>query len=224
MRLRILSWNLMHGRSVPGAGRDLFMEFLAALGSWDWDVALLQEVPPWWTGPLARSLHGEQRSVPTSRNSLPALRRALARRWPDAIRSNGGGANAILVRDDRIAAHRLSRLCRFPERRWVHAVRLGSGIWVGNLHASTARFRNPLDDGRRAAAASLAWAGREPLVLGGDFNLGELTLHGLEHAGGTGVDHVFVAGLKVLEPARPLERGRLSDHAPVSALIEWELG
>ena len=39
----------------PGAGRDLRAEFAAALAGWDWDVALLQEVPPWWPPALARA-------------------------------------------------------------------------------------------------------------------------------------------------------------------------
>ena len=34
-----------HGRSVPESRRDLFDEFAAALAGWEWDVALLQEVP-----------------------------------------------------------------------------------------------------------------------------------------------------------------------------------
>ena len=54
MRLRVLTWNLMHGRARPSAGRDLRPEFTAALAGWEWDVALLQEVPPWWPEPLAR--------------------------------------------------------------------------------------------------------------------------------------------------------------------------
>ena len=56
MSLRVLTWNLKHGRAVPPAGRDLFDEFAAALAGWEWDVALLQEVPPWWPAPLARRL------------------------------------------------------------------------------------------------------------------------------------------------------------------------
>ena len=51
--------------------------FAEPLASWSWDVALLQEVPPWWPAQLARAAHGEERSVLTSRNALAALRRAL---------------------------------------------------------------------------------------------------------------------------------------------------
>ena len=140
VRLRVLTWNLMHGRSVPGSGRYLLDEFVAALASWEWDVALLQEVPPWWPRLLAQRLGCEQGSVLTSRNALLPLRRAIAVRWPDLIKSNGGGCNAILVRGDAVAEHRWRRLCVWPERRWVHAVRLRDrGMWVANLHTSFAR-------------------------------------------------------------------------------------
>jgi len=88
MRLRVLSWNLKHGRSMPPAGRDLLPEFTAALREWDWDVALLQEVPPWWPRSLADSLDSEERTVLTSRNGRLALRQAVATRWPDVIKSN----------------------------------------------------------------------------------------------------------------------------------------
>src|SRR6185312_4538841 len=136
VRLRVLTWNLLHGRSVPGAGRDLSEEFVSALRGWEWDMALLQEVPPWWPSTLAERLGADQRSVLTSRNAVLPLRRAIAVRWPDLIKSNGGGANAILVRGDAVAEHRSRRLCLWPERRWVHAVRLRSaGVWVANLHA-----------------------------------------------------------------------------------------
>ena len=43
------------------------------------------------------------RSVLTSRNLGLPLRRAIASRNPDLLKSNGGGANAILVRGEPIA-------------------------------------------------------------------------------------------------------------------------
>ena len=94
----MLTWNLFHGRSQPRAGRELLDEFGAALESWEWDVALLQEVPPWWPGPLASACDADARAVLTSRNFGLAARRWVAERRPDLIKSNGGGANAILVR------------------------------------------------------------------------------------------------------------------------------
>jgi endonuclease/exonuclease/phosphatase family metal-dependent hydrolase len=247
--VRVLTWNLMHGRSVPGARRELFDEFAAALAGWEWDVALLQEVPPWWPARFGY----EHRLVLTSRNSLLALRRAVAIRWPDLIKSNGGGCNAILVRGGSIAEHRVARLGWWPERRWVHGVRLGSGapaasgvpaatgvpaasgVWVANTHTEAS-----VDQGQAAANAVREWAGEGEAVLGGDFNVAPLELPGFVFAGGKGVDQVFVRGLEpgrteVLEPGTTavlergrlslepgrlsLDRGRLSDHAPVRVTV-----
>ncbi len=218
MRLRVLTWNLLHGRSVPGAGHDLFDEFCAALKAWEWDVALLQEVPPWWPPRLAARLDADQRLVLTSRNALLPVRRAIAVRQPDLIKSNGGGCNAILVRGDQVAEHRWRRLCIAPERRWVHAVRLGdAGLWVANLHAG-----GPRRDADRAASSALRWADDAPLVLGGDFNIRGLTLDGFELAGAHEVDYVFARRLRPAGPSEILERGRLSDHAPVRVELRIE--
>jgi endonuclease/exonuclease/phosphatase (EEP) superfamily protein YafD len=76
-------------------------------------------------------------------------------------------------------------------------------------------------DSVRAAASGLRWAGDAPLVLGGDFNIRGLALDGFEYAGGHEVDHIFVRGL---QPAghEVLERGRLSDHAPVAAELRTD--
>jgi endonuclease/exonuclease/phosphatase family metal-dependent hydrolase len=208
--VRVLTWNILHGRSVPGAGRDLMDEFASALAAWEWDVALLQEVPPWWPEELAARTGAQARSVLTSRNALPPVRRAIAVRWPDVIKSNGGGCNAILVRGGEIGEHRTFRLRALPERRWLHAVRLVSGTWLGNLHGGGSSM-----EAERARQRALEWAAGTPLVLGGDFNIRSLSLAGFTHAGGHDVDHVFAAGLQPVGPAEVLERGRLSDHSPV---------
>ena len=54
--LLVLTWNLYHGRAVPPAGRLLLLDEYGAPPSRaaDWDVALLQEVPPWWPPELGR--------------------------------------------------------------------------------------------------------------------------------------------------------------------------
>jgi endonuclease/exonuclease/phosphatase family metal-dependent hydrolase len=222
MRLRTLTWNLMHGRSQPPAGRDLQPEFSAALAGWDWDVALLQEVPPWWPQSLATRLGAEYRMVLTSRNALLALRRAIAVRRPDLIKSNGGGANAILARRDRIVEHRTRRVRRWPERRVMHAVHLACGAWIANVHASAGNPRAAGDEAELTASAAQEWAGGEPLVVGGDFNLREPLLAGLRHVGGRDVDHLFVAnGVHASTSYEVLERGRLSDHPPLAVTVEW---
>ncbi len=208
----------MHGRSLPPAGRDLFDEFALALAGWDWDLALLQEVPPWWPALLAARLPADSRSVRTSRNALPALQRAVAVRWPDVIKASGGGANAILARaPQRIVEHRRLRLRLVPERRMLHAVRLARGCWVGNLHATVHNERAALAEAARAARTMLGWAGGEPLVLGGDFNVRGLVLPGLSRVGSEDVDYLFAAGLRAGGSCDVLARGRLSDHAPIAA-------
>lgn len=220
VRLAVLTWNLYHGRASPPAGRDLLPDFTTALAGWDWDLALLQEVPPWWPPELARASGAEQRLILTSRNQLLPVRRVLASRWPDPMRSGGGGCNAILARRIEIAEHRSLRLCRFPEPRWLHATRLASGAWAANVHATAHDPGRAESEGRRAAAATLAWAAGAPVVLGGDFNLRRTELAGLRHAAGHDVDHVFVSGLTGAGDARRLERGMLSDHAPVMVTLE----
>ncbi|HEY3944021.1 MAG TPA: endonuclease/exonuclease/phosphatase family protein [Solirubrobacteraceae bacterium] len=227
MRLRALTWNLMHGRSQPPAGRDLLDEFSDALARWEWDVALLQEVPPWWPEAMAARLGGgaQHRSVLTSRNELLSVRRALAVRSPDAIKSAGGGANAMLVRraDLRIADHRALLLCRWPERRRLHAVRLVAAereLWVGNLHATVHDDPAARREGEQARVAMGRWAAGAPFVLGGDFNVRGLALAGLATAAHHDVDYIFVAGLEAAGDAQVLDRGALSDHAPVAVTLD----
>src|SRR5687767_3531713 len=118
--MRVLTWNLYHGRTVPPCGRSVLTEFAAALDGWEWDVALLQEVPPWWPPLLAEATASQQRTQLTSRNWVLPLQQAISDRNPDILKSWGGGANAILVRGPEILEHRAERLRRRPEARWVH--------------------------------------------------------------------------------------------------------
>ena len=107
--MRVLTWNLFHGRAVQARGHSLQPEFAAAIASWDWDVALLQEVPPWWPPDLGRGCGASARSARTSRNWIAPLR-WCARLQPDLVKSWGGGCNAILVRGEAIAEHRVRTL------------------------------------------------------------------------------------------------------------------
>jgi len=220
--LRVLTWNLKHGRSVPPAGRELFGEFAEALAGWDWEIALLQEVPPWWPALLGSRLGAGSARVLTSRNFGLAVRQAIAVRWPDAIKSNGGGSNAVLVRGLDLVERRALRLTPVPERRWLLGVRVwgpGSatgGVWVGNIHASGWPPRAAAREARRAARALTSWAtAGEPIILGGDFNFEWVSLDGFAWAGGAEVDHVFARGLDRLAEPEVLDQGSLSDHPPV---------
>jgi endonuclease/exonuclease/phosphatase family metal-dependent hydrolase len=226
MALRLLTWNLFHGRSVPDTARSLQPEFAARLAGYEWDVALLQEVPPWWPVPLGRAAGASVRMAITSRTWLMPIRRAIAERRPDLIKSWGGGSNAILVRGRAIAEHRSRTLRVWPERRVAHGVRLSDGTWVTNLHAQVHLDANAKADLELAAATTLAWAGGAPVVLGGDCNLqGTPELPGFEHLAGNWVDHVFGRGLRAAGPGRGLERPTvgdafLSDHRPLTVAVE----
>ena len=214
--MRVLTWNLFHGRSLPPAGRSLLHEFARTLAGWDWDIALLQEVPPWWPPELARAAGATQRTALTSRNSLLPVRRFIADRWPEVIKSNGGGANAILVRGA-IHEHRIRRLRLYPERRVMHAVRLDDGIWAANLHATVHDAVKAAQDIERARATALRWAQDAPLVFGGDLNVRRVRVPGFVLAARSDVDHVLARGLRRVGDPEVLDRGTLSDHAPVAA-------
>lgn len=222
--MRVLSWNLFHGRSVPASRRDLLAEFSTLLAGWSWDLALVQEVPPWWPPALAAAAGAEQRTARTSRNFGLALRRALARRDPELMKSNGGGSNAILARTP-IASYGALRLRRCPERRVAQIAHLQDGTVVANFHGST---RVPLAEHElaRLGALVLAAAGEPPVpaILGGDLNLREPHVAGMEHVAERDVDHLFAAGLR-LRSAEVLSaqisagerRVTLSDHPPLLA-------
>jgi endonuclease/exonuclease/phosphatase family metal-dependent hydrolase len=208
-----LTWNLYHGRSPDSVGRSLLNEFARALAGWEWDVALLQEVPPWWPPRLAHEAGAQARWVLTSRNGLLGARRALSARNPDILKANGGGANAILVRGD-VLEHRSALLTRSPERRFAHGVRLDGG-WVVNVHASTP---DGSADSLRALAAARTWANGAPLLFGGDLNVKRPALPGMVRIAGNHVDHLFTEGRRGRD-ATVLERGRLSDHPPVAVTV-----
>lgn len=219
--MKVLSWNVYHGRSPALAGRDLLPEFSAALAGWEWDVALLQECPPWWPAALAAAAGAQQRTRLTARNSFGPVRRALAVRWPDVMRSWGGGCNAILVRGAVIAEHREHRLAWLPESRWMHGVRLADGGWVVNVHATTGNDAQAETECVEAAQVAVRWAAGAPLVFGGDLNLRHPpVMPGLQRVAGNYVDHIFAdRATKGRQRVLERERGPLSDHAPVLVAV-----
>ncbi len=273
MELTVLCWNLFHGRDFPPdpalrsrrsrflrideanethvqVNRDLTAEFATLLASAAWDVAMLQECPPRFAGPLARASGAEYHRVLTSRNELGFWRALLARQNPDLIASNEGGSNTTLVRVPGklggIAAMReLEIHAGEPERRAMAFTRTAAGVCIANLHATNDIPTLAVADVLLAAEAASGWAGDAPLIFGGDLNLrpaedpdlfAKLAADfGLASptTGPRAIDHVLVRGLDVIAaPAQwPPERRelsldgkalRLSDHAPVEARFAKE--
>jgi endonuclease/exonuclease/phosphatase family metal-dependent hydrolase len=223
--MRVLTWNLFHGRSVPATPTSLADQFAALIASWEWEVALLQEVPPWWPARLAAAAGAQQRTVLTSRNSLLGLRRAFAARRPELMKSNGGGSNTVLSRVG-ITEHWTLPLRRWPERRVAQLLRLGEGSCVANFHGS-ARVPLAEEELQTLWDEAIAWAGADPLILGGDLNLRKphAPEPGVLHVGERDVDHLFASGpLVQWEQAELLDRHvelaggivvELSDHPPM---------
>jgi endonuclease/exonuclease/phosphatase family metal-dependent hydrolase len=197
--MRVLSWNLYHGRDFPPdpalftlrsrllrvternathvqVNRPLLDDFAGWLAGRDWDVALLQEAPPRWFRELGQRTAASGASALTSRNVLPPLQRLVADLNPDLIASWEGGSNQLFVRDPgRVVEHRHMTLTRVPERRTMLWARMaladGATVCFANLHASAGLPKKATDEVLAAAAAAVRWSGGDPLVFGGDLNL-----------------------------------------------------
>jgi len=266
--VRVLTWNLYHGRDFPPEGelltprsqwlrvteiggryaqvnRPLRQEFAAAIARMEWEVALLQEVPPRWQRDLGIATGASAAMALTSRNFLAPVRAALAEQNTDLIASDEGGSNQVLARPPwRIAGTRRLTLARRPERRrmlWVRLEAPGrSPVCVANMHLSTGDPRRASREVLAAAARAVEWAGDVALVFGGDLNLRPgrtpepferlRAVHGFEPPPDPEpIDHLFARGLAVAEAPRALPSSwrelpgpegrllRLSDHDPVAA-------
>jgi endonuclease/exonuclease/phosphatase family metal-dependent hydrolase len=248
-----LSAGPLDNGSYLQVNRSLEDEYVGVIAAARWSVCLLQEVPPAWAPELGRRCAAEVIRSLTSRNQLTCVTRPIARRRPDLLGSWEGGSNVILVRSPwRVVPGSTRSLLLsslrergLSERRRMVFVRLrqntgGPEISVANLHASARGQADAEREVRRAALAAAGWAGRAPLVFGGDFNLRprsselfdqlerNLALRG--PVAGDAIDHVLVRGFEVVRPLsrwpderREIEvswnserrRIRLSDHAPV---------
>jgi endonuclease/exonuclease/phosphatase family metal-dependent hydrolase len=249
-RARLLRRTTANATHVQ-VNRSLLREYTQVLAAARWSVCLLQECPPAWVGRLATACNASAFRVRTSRNQLGLLRRLAARLNTDLVGAKEGGSNTILFRQpwSLIEGHSMVlnplRERRLRERRRMALVRLAAGpasLWVGNVHLSTGPRPQTERELNRAAAAAIAHAGPDPLLLGGDFNVRPwaTTVYGdLERRFGLrvptapdAIDHLLARGMRIAErpcPWPPSERElevataagarrlRLSDHAPVQA-------
>jgi endonuclease/exonuclease/phosphatase family metal-dependent hydrolase len=197
--MRVLSWNLYHGRDFPPdeglftlrsrllrvterndthvqVNRVLRDEFAGWLANREWDVALLQEAPPLWFRGFARRTGASGARAFTSRNVVPPLQRLAAWANPDLIASWEGGSNQLLVRDPgRVVEQRRMTLTLRPERRAMLWARVelpaGETVCFANLHASAGLPQKATAEVLAAAASAIEWSEGQPLVFGGDLNL-----------------------------------------------------
>jgi endonuclease/exonuclease/phosphatase family metal-dependent hydrolase len=259
-----MTWNLFHGRDWPpepdlqvGAHKgnwrrgprrgkeyeqvnwDLFEEFASLTCGVDWDVSLFQEFPPSWKGRMAEACGAEAHRALSGRNWLQPLTSAIGRWRPDLLGAWEGGSDTTLVRPGAgsIAERRRQVLTWRPELRVMALTRLESGLCVANLHVSTKPSAAECEL-LEAAGRATDFAGSDPLIFGGDFNVrprSSQVFDQLEERFGLAprtapdrLSHLLVRNLEVVEqPAawRPEARDRidpetglkirLSDHNPV---------
>jgi endonuclease/exonuclease/phosphatase family metal-dependent hydrolase len=187
--LRVLCWNLYHGRDRPPdpalytrrsrlwrkqedngtylqVNRSLREEFTAVITRAAWSLCLLQEAPPAWSKALARRSGARACRTLTSRNWLLPLTSRLARWNPDLIASWEGGSNLTLVRP---RWRMIERSCRSlllnPKREQLLTER---------RRMSFTRIR--LDDsGTEVGVANLHASTRPPLQIEGELLLAART-------------------------------------------------
>ena len=259
-----MTWNVFHGRDWPPEPQlqirahkgnfrrgprlgeryeqtnwDLLDRFVPFVNDIDWDVALFQEFPPSWKSRMADACGAEAHRALSGRNWLQPLTSLIGRWRPDLLGAWEGGSNTTLARSGAggIAERRREVLTRRPELRVMALTRLESGICVANLHVSTkpSSAERELLDG---AARAVSFAGSDPLIFGGDFNVrpkASAVFDQLEERFGLArrtapdrLSHLLVRGLEVVEHPgawQPEARDRvdpdtglkirLSDHNPV---------
>lgn len=199
MRLLVRTWNVCHGRSVPGSHRAFLDEMVGLIATGGPDVVCLQELPVWSLGSL--EAWSGMRAVAAV--TVPARAGLAARRLtaldPDRIRSAlAGQANAVLLsrrlelldaatialNPPALRRREAARLS-LPRRElvaWGRNARVGQVLRVGvgdvtvvlvNLHLTSAADPRPADaELERATAFAEAFARPgEPVVLCGDLNL-----------------------------------------------------
>jgi endonuclease/exonuclease/phosphatase family metal-dependent hydrolase len=201
VEVRVLSWNLFHGRDrAPDPAlhtlrsrllrtperdsthaqinRDLRTAFATVLATAEWDVAMLQECPPRWAERLGRELDAEPHLALTSRNLPPPLRDlqgVIADFSPDLIASWEGGSNLTLIRAGASGVgpigERQSRRIALRPERRSLALTRLAGGLCVANLHASERSEQAAREVWAAALAASRFARGSPLVFGGDLNL-----------------------------------------------------
>jgi endonuclease/exonuclease/phosphatase family metal-dependent hydrolase len=221
------------------------------------DIVALQEVPV-WAGPLLHQRTGMGVTlaaaygahVPFVHVPLPlAVGAAVGRAVPGVVRTQvEGQANAVLFGPDLllVSARRTQvndRRRLRGEPRIIQLVRLrhrraGRELVVGNVHLDSGDNRAQVE---RAGFLLERFARGAPMILLGDVNatarsagVRALVARGwIEEVADEGprIDHIFVRGFEIEQPATPWDPRRreitadgqlpirLSDHDPVDAVV-----
>lgn len=221
----VRSWNVFHGNASPPE-RRAFLEEMVRLACADRpEVLCLQELPVWslrflepWSGMQAIGDIAARPLLP----ARPA--RVVTKIHHGVLRSAvTGQGNAILLAGNLSVVEHATALLSAREHRICQAVRLDTGLVIGNLHASGTRLGVVRDEVDRALGLVEAMGGTTT-ILAGDFNL-RPELPGFSPPG-PGIDHVLVRGLRagpleIWPPERRTVGQRLlSDHAPVELRVD----
>jgi hypothetical protein len=134
------------------------------LAAGEWDIALLDCLPPAELTSLAAALGAEQRLLP-GRGGLTLLGHALADLVPGSRRGRDERTSGILARSDRIIEDHAGRL---RDGSWLQVARLACGLAVGHAHV---RDPEPAAIAELVQLAS-AWRGDSALILAADFDPG----------------------------------------------------
>ena len=215
--LRVLTWNLFHGRSVPDVPRVTRARIRGdARRAGNGTSRCSRSARRGGREPLGRRVR--RACLPRADEPQPAAA-ASRGRSPSAGRTSSSRGAAAATRSS--CAARRRRRTRAPAAAAARAPRdarraPGGGVWVGNVHAQAHRVGVGAGRPRRAAGRAAALGGAASRrSSAGTSTRASRSCPASPSAGGHVLDHVFVRGLTVVEPAHTLKRGTLSDHRPV---------